>query len=127
MIVQDIKNTIFQYDNFEIWDIVNIDDFFKGNGVIREIFEKEYKIPIANFHARRAEIMESDGALMAAILDMVNDKYFYLFTKNDDNHNDLIYLQESGVMNFGLNIANISDDHVYVVIMDKQKKAGIGL
>lgn len=127
MIVQDFKNTITQYKNFEIWDIENIDEFLNGNGVIKEIFEKEYKIPFHQFHERRLEIQETNLDLITSILDQIGDKYFYPFTKGDPNHNELITMQETKIMNFGINIANIDMSHVYIFIMDKIKVAAVGL
>lgn len=127
MLVQDFKNNVYQYDNFEVWEVKGMQDFFQGNGVLKEIFEKEYKIPLVNLEARRNEIVETDQGLMAAVLDMVADKYFFPFSLNDPNHLELIFLQESKIMSFGINIANIDEQNHYVIIMDKVKKAGVGL
>lgn len=127
MIVQDFKNTVGQYEHFEIWDIENIDAFFNGNGVIKEIFGKEYKIPFHQFHERRLEIKETNLDMITSILDQIGDKHFYIFTKGDPNHNELITMQETKIMNFGINIANIDLSHVYIVIMDKVKVAAVGL
>lgn len=126
MLVQDFKNNVVQYENFEIWDVENIHAFFKGNGVVKEIFEKEYKIPYNQFEDRRSEIPETNIGLIAAILDQIADKHFYIFTKGDPNHNELIHMQEAKIMTFGINIANIDLAHVYIVIMDKTKKVGVG-
>lgn len=125
MIVQDFKNTLTQYSNFEIWDVEDIDAFFKGNGAITEIFEKEYHIPFSLFKQRRSEIKENDFQLMTNILDHVGDKHFLLFTYGDANHNDLVYLQDSRTMNFGINIDGIHHYHVYIMIMDKIKSVNI--
>lgn len=127
MLVQDFKNNAYQFTNFEVWEINNLEDFFKGNQVLKEIFEKEYRIPLANLKARRNEVPETDSGLMAAVLDMVADKYFFLFTFFDKSHQELIFMQESGIMNFGMNIGNLDDNKVYVIIMDKLKKIGVGL
>jgi len=127
MLVQDFKNTVYEYDNFEVWEVKDLEDFFTGNGVLKEIFEKEYKIPLVNLKVRRNEIVETDPGLMASVLDMVADKYFFPFSLNDANHLELIYLQESKIMSFGINIANVDEHYYYVIIMDKAKKAGVGL
>lgn len=124
MIVQDFKNTVVEYSGFEIWDVENIDAFFEGNGAIKEIFEKEYHIPFNLFKERRSEIKENDFQLMTNILDLVGDKHFFLFTYGDANHNDLVYLQDSRIMNFGINIDSIHKYHVYIIIMDKIKSVG---
>lgn len=127
MLVQDFKNTVVQYENFEVWDVENIDAFFKGNGVIKEIFEKEYKISVENFNEKRAEIAETNIGLMANVLDQIGDKHFYVFTKEDKNHVELVQMQNSKIMNFGINIADLDLSHVYIMIMDKVKTAGVGL
>lgn len=127
MLVQDFKNTFVQYENFEVWDVENIDAFFKGNGVIKEIFEKEYKISVENFNEKRAEIAETNIGLMANVLDQIGDKHFYVFTKEDKNHVELVQMQNSKIMNFGINIADLDLSHVYIMIMDKVKTAGVGL
>lgn len=127
MLVQDFKNTVVQYENFEVWDVENIDAFFKGNGVIKEIFEKEYKISVENFNEKRADIAETNIGLMANVLDQIGDKHFYVFTKEDKNHVELVQMQNSKIMNFGINIADLDLSHVYIMIMDKVKTAGVGL
>jgi hypothetical protein len=119
MLAEDLKNKISLYSNFEIWDVENIDAFFKGNGILTEIFEKEYKIKVSDFHTKRNEIVETDAGLMALILDLVADKYFSLFTLNDINHLELIFLQEQKIMNFGVDITQIKPNHFYILIMDK--------
>lgn len=120
MLTQDFRTTAAQFHNFEIWVVENIEEFFNGNGVIKEVFEKEYNIPFKDFHKRRSEIKENNLELINTILDHINDKHFLVFTKGDPNHNDLIYMQEAKIMNFGVNIANIELSNVYIIIMDKK-------
>lgn len=127
MLVRDFSNTISQYENFAIWDISDMDDFFSGNGVLTEIFETEYKMPLAEFKQRRAEIVETDPGLIASILDMVADKHFFLFTLHDKNHMELIRMQQEGIMNFGVDIASINGDHYYAMMMDKVKQVSMGI
>lgn len=127
MIVYQIDEKIKQFQNFEIWDVENMDAFFKGNAVIKEIFEKEYKIKVIDFEKRRAEMPETNLGIMAGILDHIGDKHFFLFTLHDKNHLELIKLQESKVMNFGLNIEDISPEHVYILVMDKIKEVSVGM
>src|SRR5574343_75806 len=95
MIVHRFSENPFQYQNFEIWDVENMDAFFDGNKVIKEIFEKEYKLPLNEFKTRRSEIVETDLGIMAAILDVVGDKGFVLFTLHDKN--DLEFIEMPGV------------------------------
>lgn len=127
MLIQDIKNNIHQFENFEIWEVSDLNDFFKGNGILKLIFEKEYNMKLEALASQRDSLPESDLALMSALLDMVADKYFFVFTHHDPNHFSLIELQASKVMNFGLDIAHVSTDKVYILIMDKLKKVSVGL
>lgn len=127
MIVYQIEETIKQFQDFEIWDVENMDAFFKGNAVIKEIFEKEYKIKIADFESRRGEMPETNMGIMTNILDHIGDKHFFLFTLYDKNHLELIKMQQMKVMNFGVNIESILTDHVYILVMDKVKEVSVGL
>ncbi len=127
MLVQQFSENPFQYKDFEIWDVENMAAFFKGNGVLKEIFEKEYKILVSDFDKRRAEMQETNLGIMANILDQIGDKHFFVFTLHDDNHMELIKMQKTGVMNFGMNIEDILFDHVYIVIMDKVKEVSVGM
>lgn len=119
MIVENIKSNISQYKNFEIWDIENVDAFFSGNAVIKEIFEKEYKMRIHDFQNKRESIPETDLGLITSILDQIGDKHFFVFVLGNQNHTELIDLQESRVMNFGVDITQLNPTHYYILIMDK--------
>ncbi len=127
MLVQQFSENPFQYQGFEIWDIENMEAFFSGNGVIKEIFEKEYKILVSDFDKRRSELPETNMGIIATILDQIGDKHFFVFTLHDANHLELIKMQNSKVMNFGINIEEISPEHVYIVLMDKVKEVSVGL
>lgn len=127
MIVYQIEEKIKQFQGFEIWDVENMDAFFKGNAVIKEIFEKEYKIKITDFESRRGELPETNMGIMTNILDHIGDKHFFLFTLYDKNHLELIKMQQMKVMNFGVNIESILADHVYILVMDKVKEVSVGL
>ena len=127
MIVQRFSENPFLYKDFEVWDVENMAAFFNGNGVIKEIFKKEYKIPTSDFEKRRGEISETNLEIMNNILDLVDDKYFVIFTLHDKNHLELIKMQHSKVMNFGLNIEEILGDHVYILVMDKIKEVSVGV
>ena len=58
---------------------------------------------------------------MKNLLSLVDDKSFFLFTHYDENHLELIGMQKMKVMDFGLDIEKIRNDHVYIMIMDKKK------
>ncbi|MDX2362049.1 MAG: hypothetical protein QNK23_14665 [Crocinitomicaceae bacterium] len=119
MLVNNFIESCSQYENFQIWDIESMDDFLNGNGVISEVFQVDYKMPPSEFNARREEIPQTNMEIMKNLLDQVGDKHFLIFTLHDQNHQELVHMQDTKVMNFGINISKIDGDHVYVVIMDK--------
>jgi len=120
MLANEFSDTCFQYENFMVWDIENIDAFFKGNEVLTTIFEDCYKMPFIELAARRKEIQETDLQMMTKLLNYVDDKHFLIFTIHDENHLELVKMQRLKVMDFGLNIEEIRNDRVYVMIMDKK-------
>ena len=119
MIVTDFVNNCKSYKGFQVWEIESIDTFFKGNQVLAEIFEDVYKMPFLEFPEKRDEITDSDFEIMKNMLDLVGDKSFYMFTLHDENHLELVGMQKTKVMNFGIDIEKIKEDHVYAMIMDK--------
>lgn len=121
MLVAEFNETCHLYQNFQVWEIENIDAFFKGNQVLATIFKDHYAMPIEEFHDRRSEIAESDMEIIQNLLSMVDDKSFFIFTFHDKNHLELVGMQQMKVMNFGMDIEQIKHDHVYVMIMDKMK------
>ena len=120
MLVTNFKENCSKYENFQIWDVDNIDSFLNGNGVFIEIFKNDYKMEIAEFHDRRSEIKETNMEIMKNMLDQIGDKHFFIFTFHDLNHQELIHMQDTKIMNFGINIAQIDKEHVYIIIMDKK-------
>ena len=121
MLVNNFLESCGQYENFQIWDVENMEAFLNGNGVLEEIFKNDYKFPVAEFAERRAEIEQTDMEIMKNLLDQVGDKHFFIFTHFDQNHQELVHMQDTRVMNFGIDIKEISPEHVYIMIMDKQK------
>ena len=107
-----------------VWDIENIDAFFAGNAVIPEIFKNDYKMETSEYASRKEEVADSEMDIMKKILDQIGDKYFYIFTHHDPWHLELIKLQESRVMTFGIDINKIDPEHVYIIIMDKKVQSG---
>lgn len=120
MLINDFSETCRFYENFEIWDIENMNAFFKGNTVLSTIFEDKYKMPYLDFEAKRTEIEETNMQIIEKVLDYVGDKSFYIFTCHNENHLELIKMQQQKMMNFGVDINNIKNNHVYVIIMDKK-------
>ena len=120
MLANEFSETCFQYENFMVWDIENVDAFFKGNEVLKTIFEDCYKIPFKDYKERRTEIQETDIQMMTKLLNYVDDKHFFIFTIHDENHLELVKMQRMKIMDFGVNIEEIRKDRVYVMIMDKK-------
>ncbi len=120
MIVSEFSETCVMYENFEIWEIDSIDSFFKGNEVLATIFKDTYEMPIEEFKTRRGEIEDTDFDIMGNLLRLVDDKSFFIFTLHDENHLELVKMQQMKIMNFGVDIKEVKGDCVYVVIMDKK-------
>ena len=78
-------------------------------------------IPLDEFTEKRKDISDTDFDIMKNLLSHVNDKSFFLFTLHDKNHLELVGMQKMNVMNFGMDIEKIKNDHVYAMIMDKAK------
>lgn len=123
MLVGNFKENFQEYKDFQIWDVNNIDEFINGNAVIKEIVKKEFKVNEDKINEFKNKKITSHIPLIEDTLDLVNDKYFLVFEKSDQNHNDLIYLQATNVMNFGVDIKEIDSGHVYIMIMEKSKKS----
>jgi len=121
MLVSEFSEMCYQYEGFHVWEIENIDAFFKGNSVLATCFKDYYKIPLDEFKEKRSEIVDTDYQIITKLLGMVDDKYFFIFTLHDENHLELVKMQQLKIMNFGLDIKDINGDKVYVMIMDKKK------
>jgi len=121
MLASEFSEMCYQYEGFQVWEIDNIDSFFRGNEVLATCFKDYYKFPLEEFKEKRSDIIDTDYQIITKLLGMVNDKYFFIFTLHDENHLELIKMQKMKVMDFGLDIAAVKQDRVYVMIMDKKK------
>lgn len=120
MIAIDFTETCSTFENFEIWEIDNLESFFKGNQILETIFSDLYKMSLEKLFEERGAVKDSDYEIILKLLKEVGDKTFYVFTLHDKNHLELISLQKMNVMNFGINIEKIKHEHIYVMIMDKR-------
>lgn len=121
MLVGNFQETAYQYDNFIVWDVENMNAFLNGNGAIVEAFKNDFKMSVEEFDARRSEIPKTNMEVMEHLLDQIGDKHFFIFTWHDDNHWQLVQMQTQKVMNFGIDIEHaIEKDHVYILLMDKK-------
>lgn len=120
MLVTNFMNSCADYENFAIWEVESMNAFLNGNGVFAEMFKADYKMTISEFDNRRSEIEETNMEIMKNLLDHVGDKHFLLFTPLDQNHMELVMMQDNKIMNFGMDINSVNKENVYVVIMDKK-------
>ncbi len=121
MLASEFSETCTMYEGFQVWEIENMEAFFKGNEILATIFKDQYQFPISEFVEKRGEIQQSDYEIMESLLRLVDDKTFFIFTLHDKNHLELIAMQKMKVMNFGMDIEKIKNDCVYAMIMDKKK------
>jgi hypothetical protein len=121
MLTSEFSEMCYQYSGFQVWEIENIDTFFSGNEILATCFKDYYKIPFEDFKEKRSEIVDTDYQIITKLLGMVDDKYFFIFTLHDENHMELVKMQQLKIMDFGVDIKNIKGDKVYVMIMDKNK------
>jgi hypothetical protein len=121
MLVGEFSETCQLYTGFQIWEIENINAFFEGNLVLATIFKDHYNITVDELEERRSEIEDTDLKIITTLLKMVDDKSFFVFTLHDENHLELVKMQQLKIMNFGIDINDVKGDKVYVVIMDKKK------
>ena len=121
MLVNEFSESCQLYTGFQIWEIESINAFFAGNQVLATIFNDHYGMPISDLDEKRAEIEGTDLDIMTTMLQLVDDKSFFIFTLHEKNHLELVKMQKMKIMNFGVDIEDIKGDRVYVVIMDKKK------
>lgn len=119
MIVNKFQDSCKEYKGFQIWDVKSMDDFMSDNPVLNDIFLKDYKMSYVEAKEDRKRIKDSDLTIMNDLLDQIGDKHFYIFTWHDNNHAEVVQMQNLKVMNWGIDINEIEKDHVYIIMMDK--------
>ena len=123
MIVTEFRDSCKLYEGFQVWEIESIDAFFDGNEILATIFQDVYNMPIDELVEKRNNIPDSDLEIMQNMLRLVDDKSFFVFTHYDENHLELVNMQKMNIMNFGIDIEKIKNDHVYAMIMDKKSNS----
>ena len=83
-----------------------------------------YKLSVEDLASNREAVEASDMDIMEKLLDQIGDKHFYIFTYHSKNHLELMQMQMEKVMDFGMDIQHIENDHVYIFIMDKKVTSG---
>lgn len=121
MVVTDFADKYLMYDNFEIWEISTLDEFFKSHQMMFEIFEKEYGVSYEERNNSKVKIADSDIVIVSKLLDYFEDKQFFVFSNNDVHHQSLKNLQDKKIINFGMDIYVLNPSKIYVLEMDKTK------
>lgn len=121
MVVTDFAEHYELYENMSIWEISNLEEFFKAHETLQEIFEKEYGFPYSAKNNTDKKILDSDIVIVSKLLDYFGDKHFLIFSNNDLHHNYLKVLQDNKVINFGIDIHVIHPKKIFVLEMDKTK------
>lgn len=122
MLVTNISENVINYENFEIWDIDSFQSFLEGNSIIKEIATKEFKVTGEKKELLTEQKVTENIAIIEDVLDLINDKHFYIFLMHDPNHLELVGMQRTSSMDFGVDITLLNPEHVYIMIMDKRKK-----
>ncbi len=121
MVVTDFAENFQLYENMSIWEIPNMETFFKAHETLPEIFEKEYGFPYSEKNDSDKKIPDGDLVVISKLLDHFGDKHFFIFTKDDLHHDYLKTLQDSKTINFGIDIHVIHPKKIFVLEMDKTK------
>jgi hypothetical protein len=121
MIATNFDEKYFMYDNFAIWEIKTMDDFFDSHSKMREIFENEYGFLYSDETAKGMDFMGAGFAVIEKLLDSFRDKHFFVFSSDDENHAILKGLQDRKTINFGMDIYVLNPTRIYVLEMDKSK------
>lgn len=117
MIVTDLLSNIKLYNNMSIWSIPNLEEFMKMHNSLQDAFKQEYQTDYTNRF--NAGFMDPDQVAITKLLDYFEDKHFFVFSLNDQQHMELIMLQDKKILNFGIDINQIRPDLIYVLEMDK--------
>lgn len=121
MLITDFSKNYRKYENMSIWEIKSLDDFLKAHEQLLEIFEKEYGFTYAERYKQPESFKDSDITVVTKLLDYFGDKCFFVFSNNDQHHQDLKTLQDKKIINFGIDIHVIHPTQIYVLEMDKTK------
>ncbi|MCC7051241.1 MAG: hypothetical protein IT239_05620 [Bacteroidia bacterium] len=103
-----------------IWELKSLAEVFKAHESMTEIFQKEYGFDFDKLNEQQ-NFNEPDIVIISKLLDHFGDKHFFVFSYNDNHHNDLKMLQDKKIINFGLDIHVIHPKSIYVLEMDKTK------
>lgn len=107
------------YLNMSIWTVSTEEEFIKMHENLAEAFKQEYKFDYNERNNPYNKFNDSSKTVINKLLDYFNDKCFFVFEQNDENHLQLIMLQEKKIINFGIDINSIEPNKIYVLEMDK--------
>lgn len=120
MTVTDFKDNYLMYENMSIWEVKTLQDFFKTDINLFDIFEKEYGFSF-NELSQQENFPDTPILVVSKLLDYFGDKQFFVFSNNDQHHHELKALQDKKVINFGIDIHVLHPTSIYVLEMDKTK------
>jgi hypothetical protein len=117
MIVANFYPVYHMYDNMQLWEVNNKEQFFKTNEQLAEIFAMEYGFPYAEIN--ETNFKDELRMLVTKLLDYFEDKSFFVFEKDDQSFLELYQLQHEKKVNFGIDLMSLMPEKVYVMEMDK--------
>lgn len=120
MTITNFRDNYLMYENMSIWELKSLAEVFKAHESMTEIFQKEYGFDFNKLNEQQ-NFNEPDIVIISKLLDHFGDKHFFVFSYNDNHHNDLKMLQDKKIINFGLDIHVIHPKSIYVLEMDKTK------
>lgn len=120
MTITNFRDNYLMYENMSIWELKSLAEVFKAHESMTEIFQKEYGFDFDKLNEQQ-NFNEPDIVIISKLLDHFGDKHFFVFSYNDNHHNDLKMLQDKKIINFGLDIHVIHPKSIYVLEMDKTK------
>ena len=121
MIARNFDEKYFLYENMAIWEVRSMDDFFDSHSMMRGIFESEYGFPFNPETAKGMDFLGAGFAIIEKLMDSFQDKQFFIFSSDDENHSVLKALQDKKKINFGMDIYVLTPGRIYVLEMDKSK------
>lgn len=121
MTIGNYEEDYARYENMAIWEIKSLADFLDDDAVYQEIFKKEYGFAWSEFPEQKASFTDTPIMVVSRILDYFGDKYFFVFERDNEHHNQLKRLQDKKIVNFGIDIYLMAPGKVFVLMMDKSK------
>lgn len=121
MTISDFEKNYKIYENMAIWEISSLEEFMDGDVLLPQIFKEEYKFEWNDKNDPANHFSDPDMVVINKLLDYYGDKYFFVFSYNDPQHQMLKNLQDQKIINFGVDIYMIHPKKIYVLMMDRSQ------